>query len=633
MSKKFLDLYREQMLKVLSMSLSGEQLKKAVDELDKRIKERELKPHGIFENDYLDLNTDVSLIKMLNFINENDPIITGFGAMFRKHEQDGKVNMLAKMLEYLLSERKIAKKEMFLCEQGSPEFQELDRTQKVIKVVNNSIYGVMGESNSFLFNLTLAASITYTAVVIITHCVQSFESLFGNLKFKKVSDLLDYVSNTANLDYTYFDTNIYVPLKKYDEVSKYLISKVEEVQDGDYEIVERILEKFGDSISTRIYYKNNLIEFLTNCEQSMELIGNIIATDFEDIEDPPEDVKHALDNLWSLVDDFVIYHQIDYDRYDHSMRCQRSNIILTDTDSCFINLSPIYKAVENAYDFEETTEMTSKIINVGIFILSKFVTGALKKLTDNMNVPENKSSIINMKNEFLYERIMLTSNKKNYAGSIIKNENKILNPPKLDIKGLAVKKITVNRTVREFFTEIIKDDILASKEIDIALILNKFTILEERIRESLKKGEIDFTVPASVNAVDSYKTPYQINGVRAMLTWNYLYPNDTILPPEKINTLKLKGEKIDDLVSIYNTKEFDIIREKIFENENLKKYGLKVIALPKSVTSIPEWLIPLIDVDTIVADNLKNGMILLETLGIKVLTVTDVDYYSNIISL
>jgi DNA polymerase elongation subunit (family B) len=522
---------------------------------------------------------------------------------------------------------------MFNCVQGSAEFQELDRTQKVIKVVNNSIYGVMGESNSFLFNLTLAASITYTAAIIITHCVQSFESLFGNIRFKKVGDLIDYIADLATLDFKYYDTNSYVPLKSCDEVTSYLISKVEDLQDNDIEIVSSIISRLGSPIATRIYYKNNLKEFICDCEQCMDLIGNIIDTENQNIEKPSEELKVHLDELWSLIDDFVICNRVIYDRYEFSERCERKSVLLVDTDSCFLNLSPIYEAITNVYELEESSEMTLKIINVGIFILGKFVEGALGKLTENMNVPVEKQPIINMKNEFLYDRIMLTRNKKSYTGTLIAQEGHIIKPAKLDMKGLSVKKITVNRTVREFFTEIIMEDILSSKEIELSTILIKFAELEKRIKESLKKGEIDFCVPANVNAVASYKTPYQINGVRAMLAWNYLNPNNQILPPEKINTLKLKGEKLDDLQAIYDTSEFDIIRDKIFGNENLQKYGLKTIALPKSVTEIPEWIIPLIDIDTIVADNLRNGLILLETLGVKILTVTDVDYYSNIISL
>ena len=65
----------------------------------------------------------------------------------------------------------------------------------------------------------------------------------------------------------------------------------------------------------------------------------------------------------------------------------------------------------------------------------------------------------------------------------------------------------------------------------------------------------------------------------------------------------------------------------------MEHYGFKVIALPKAMKETPKWLIPLIDIDTIVSDNINNGLVLLKSLGATVLKTPKGEYYSNIVEI
>ena len=98
--------------------------------------------------------------------------------------------------------------------------------------------------------------------------------------------------------------------------------------------------------------------------------------------------------------------------------------------------------------------------------------------------------------------------------------------------------------------------------------------------------------------------------------------------------IMLKGTTINDIKYLYDDYPdiYKAIKKEIFDNPNLSKYGFTIIAFPKSETKIPEWLIPLIDIDTIVADNMRNALIFLRSIGLKEINVTkDETFYSNII--
>lgn len=176
-----------------------------------------------------------------------------------------------------------------------------------------------------------------------------------------------------------------------------------------------------------------------------------------------------------------------------------------------------------------------------------------------------------------------------------------------------------------------------------------------------------------------------------MLLWNALEPEETIVPPEKINMLKLRADlfngvekiptlnfikdissgKFDHLLlsaEVGNTVElsadaqtalmlyhtmtpeawalmrdhtdkFIAIARRVFNIGETKplidisRFGVSCIAIPKSLGKIPEYLLPFIDYSTMVNNNMTNGYIILESLGICCEEVQTTKYKSNIISI
>ena len=283
-----------------------------------------------------------------------------------------------------------------------------------------------------------------------------------------------------------------------------------------------------------------------------------------------------------------------------------------------------------------------KMVNIIAYILGNMIGSVHARYTEECNVPEDKRPIINMKNEFLMKRIMTTSNKKNYADYLWLQEGvEVPDEDSLDIKGLSIKKANVNNTVSKLLQENLENNILRSDDVNINTVLSSLIDLEKDIRTSLANGEVKYLVPDKSNEPSTYKTPFQVQAVRGIYVWNYLYPEKEITYPAQINKVKLNIDTIfkldlDKMREDVGVEEADriynILEEKVFNDENMSKYGVTILCLPKSEKNIPKWAIPYIDVDTIVADSLSNFNKILESIGVKTISFTADDaHYSNII--
>ena len=239
---------------------------------------------------------------------------------------------------------------------------------------------------------------------------------------------------------------------------------------------------------------------------------------------------------------------------------------------------------------------------------------------------------------------MLTENKKNYAGLITAELGKLLEYPVLDVKGLPIlKKTSVPKALRKEFTQIVENDILKAEKINLREIINKYDDIELSIENSLKEGKVDYLLPKNMEVIESYKTPDQIEAIRGTLVWNAIEPESQIIPPEKVNIIKLNctdehDPRLEALKQSYPEK-YNAIMKVVFNygvtnpKIDISRFGFSCVAIPKSVESIPEYLRPFIDYKTMVNTNMQPSYILLQSLGVYCENVKTVKYKSNIISI
>lgn len=581
-------------------------------------------------NDNKNVKT-MNLVQFIDYIETEVPILSGFGTLYRQHGDLS--SLLYVLVNDLIKLRKDAKNEMFkhINDEDQTMRMMFNTMQLTYKLLNNSLYGATIEKSSFFYNPNFGPSVTYTGVVIITTSLNVFEKFMSNnFYFRHIGDLTTYVNNIRKEDYnpfSYVDSAI-----EKETLINYLFDKLQNGTEDDRLRIVSLVDGLSEENITKIYLKNNLYATIDNSVKLQELFKKILGnTDFMDPNEPPEEYLGTLNELWDIMNIMVHYDYLDFYRYENAEYGERKTILTVDTDSNFLYLYPFFDYCKKKFGLEDNDIIRMTTTNVIMYVLTALITQCYETLTKAFNIKDvSQRKIIQMKNEFYYNRIMLTNSKKNYSGIINLQEGKVLDPPKHDIKGLAIKKVSTNKEVRKFFTKLLKEDILESKEIEISTILQKYSGFEDRIRDSLKSGDITFAVPGKVNAIESYKEPYTQQTVRGSILWNALYPNKEIIFPDKINFVKLKDREYDEIMEMINSnpslsdndKNYfcEVITNTIFKDDKMAKYGFKILCMPKSQSKIPDWLVQFVDIDKIIEDNMKPGLKLLESLEFKMLS-------------
>lgn len=177
---------------------------------------------------------------------------------------------------------------------------------------------------------------------------------------------------------------------------------------------------------------------------------------------------------------------------------------------------------------------------------------------------------------------------------------------------------------------------LLNGEINVATIIKELEGFEARVKNSLYNGEKDFLIPKSVKELGAYKDPFKEQGMRAIVAWNTIELNNPIELPAKIDIIKVKMKTLDDCAPLLTTHPeiYKRIEKDIFNSthEKIRKKGIEVIAIPRNLDYIPDWLMPFIDFDTIINDNISRFHSVLAALGISLIkTSGNKHHFSNIL--
>lgn len=575
--------------------------------------------------------SSTTLLQFIDYVESTNPILSGFGTLYRQHGDMS--SLLYVLVNDLIDLRKVAKAKKFehINDEDKTLCQMFETMQLTYKLLNNSLYGATIEKSSFFYNPYFGPSVTYTGVVIITTSMNLFEKFMSsNVCFRKLTDVITYVNNIVKENYNPYDYVEYGVEKE--KLVEFLYKNLKDKTPKNKEVINRMVEQMSESDVLKVFLKNNIYETIDRSQKLQDCLKSMLGnTNFLDPNEPPKEYLESLSTMWDILNTVVHYDYLDFYRYENAEYGPRRTILTVDTDSNFLYLYPFFKYCKEKFDIEDSDIVRMTTTNIIMYVLTSLITQCYETLTKAFGIEDqSQRKIIAMKNEFYYSRIMLTNSKKNYSGIIKLQEGNMLNPPKHDIKGLAIKKVSTNKEIRKEFTRILKDEILDSDVIEITKILSSYNSLEDRIKDSLNQGELQFAIPGKVNAVSSYKDPYTQQTVRGSLIWNALYPNQEIVFPDKINFVKLKDFDYETICNMINDstdisdeeKQFFIsaLERTLFSNERMAKYGFRVLCMPKSINKIPKWLIPFINVSKMVEDNMKSGFKILESLGFNVLS-------------
>lgn len=560
------------------------------------------------------------------------PVATEHGVFYRSNPE----NPATKTLNMLKKERKEFKRLRDASPAGSKQYAMFDLYQNLKKIAMNSYYGASGARQSVFYNIHSALSVTGKGQAIISTATQAFEAfLANNSKFVTMDECLVFIKNVISEKKSrkFNDDEILdgdVPLEKVRHKLKKTFLYKSRI---DESLLNRILLNLSQEDLNRLYYKNNLYAFVNKNSKIKNLIRSIIidATPlhFSDPNKPDPSIQDELDILWAYMKEYVFYNYMIKDRVYRLKNYKRKAVVVIDTDSNMLNLEPwlLYSMdkIIKPEDYDDFEEFRLASLNTLMYVLSQVISETLYKFSKLSNIPEEKRRLIRMKNEYLYKRMIISNGKKNYTGVVEYKEGKWMNYD-LDIKGLPLDKISSNKESSAVFKDILKKDMLMSDKIDIPKILNKLQNFQDEMEESLKRGEKRFLKPATVKQPKYYADPLTSQQYRALMNWNIAYPDKPVELPDSIYIVKMTMTSRKDLETIRDSHPdiYERLKTEIFESteKRIADKGVHVLGIPRFEDEIPDWAIPFIDSATIVQDNMKNIVSILEVLDIQPLSVT-----------
>lgn len=637
----FLKKWKKEQRKILQVNHPTFSKKEINEFLDDIIKEKMKNKSCEIHNNYIHKVIKLSLLELINWMETTKPICGGYGVFYKNQHQI--FNPLAQMINKFLKSRKTFKDMLKVLAVGSYEYITSDRKQLSEKIMANSIYGTFGNAISFLFNIYTAPSVTATGQSLISTTEQAFEAFMtNNVLFNDVNECITFINNIVS-EKTEID-GYFIPNVPIEKVFTRLVDMFYDYDEKYDDIIYNYLSSLSKDKLNRIYYKNNLYEF-SSLYTIQTILSEIlhITKEFKNPNKTPDESADLLDVLWSYYKEFVMYKHSPINRIQRLKNEPRKCVLTIDTDSNMLNVNPWVDYIFNSFIEGDTvlenrneSEMTFIAINTIAFILTKMVTEVLQNYTEIANVPEDYRGLIGMKNEFLFTIMVLASVKKRYIASIRLKEGREIYPEKLEIKGHDFIKSSSTEDTRSFYEAIIREKILRPGTPDLKGILNDLETLEDRVVTSLKKGEKSYLTPSSVKEEVAYKDAMREQGFRAVCNWNYLYPDMQLELPVKVDLVKLKlsTEEAAHRIKKYDADMYENVMKNIFNNKNekIREKGLGVIAIPRNIDKIPEWMIPFIEVETITVDVLKKFYPVLNSLGFETVKTSNSEYFSNIIN-
>lgn len=587
LDKQIVEKYKVVALEMLQLSFASLSLREINEAVDYSLLKRAKDHEAVINNNYKHKTIDSTLLEITEYILECEPIITSFGVLFNKHIKA--INPIAKMLDKFISERKMYKKEMYKYPKGSEMFAKYNLLQLLSKIDANGMYGALGAPTCIFFNLYVASSTTVQGRSAITSAILLFESfLANNFEFGSLDEVVTYIHNVINEereynDYGILDSNVLLQNAYYQLMSHCGFGYIPDEEDKI--IVWEMMMNLSQENLNRLYYKNNLYEFMENkvVSNAMILLLQTLEFPYYDPNSKPKEISNDLDQFYNLLKEYVYYGYQFIDRMDKAELMMRDVTVICDTDSSILSLDAWYrynldksfnipmkiktevinpvifmeedefgecdlrKAVEFVdpvyeYDFytDEMIELQRtiqpcvfipqeglrySIINIMAYCLSQLISDFMVKFTKNSNsYNENKPCYMNMKNEFLFLRALVKDGKKNYASILeLQEGHKVPEKSSLDIKGLAaLTKITNNEATRTNLRKILYEDILRETSIDQVKILKRIAKAEKNIFDSINAGEKKYFKPLNVKSLSSYELPMRIQGIKASLIYNTL---------------------------------------------------------------------------------------------------------------
>jgi hypothetical protein len=215
-----------------------------------------------------------------------------------------------------------------------------------------------------------------------------FESfLANNVKFGSVNEVLTFIKNVMSekLNRRYNDR---VVLDHNVTVVDCFVKVVMSCgyrwipNNNELEVIWQAIQNLSQEDINRVYYKNNLYEFMENStlRRAIETIMKNLDEPFMNPNKPPKNVIPMLDELTELMREYVYYRYMYIDRTDRCDNMIKSVTLVSDTDSTIISLDAWYR-----YNLEHLKDIDFPIKKVAEDAIYQIEKDEFGDITDGSN--------------------------------------------------------------------------------------------------------------------------------------------------------------------------------------------------------------------------------------------------------
>lgn len=649
-------------------------------------------------NSYKNIQVDQTLLELTDYIISREPIVTMDGVLFKKHADAP--NPLVNVVLKFLAKRSQDKDMMFTFPKGSELFERFNLLQLLDKRDGNAVYGVLGLITSFFYDIHVGPTVTAQGRALVSAAALQFEMfLANNVKFNNLDEVITFIDHVVSErpERKYNDMLILDRFISPNECFAKIICTCGYFwipNDEECEIIYRIIVNLSQEDINRLYYKNNLYEFMYNITANNMLIEilNTLTVPFVAPGKVPNEIKPILEEFTSLLMEYVYYHWQIPDRISRMNTMIKSVLLISDTDSTIISVDAWYryclekvkgmdfkmlhvstpvhmidpnefdeavtqpvKFIDNELDFDfyndkiiererylnpidifSQDNLRYSIINIISYVLDRIINDYMIRFTKETHsyAPDKPCKII-MKNEYLMKRILLLMVKKNYADILeLQEGHKVSENAELSITGIqSIKKSVTPKKTREALTRILYEDILKAPEIDQMKVVRHLAVLERQIKDAIYDGDKSYYKPAKVQAISNYKDPMRQQSIKSMTAWNGIKNNDLIgFNLDESNYIDIAKVIINKNTAEYIKDEYPDIYNNIigFLNTNQFYKGNIDSIAIPKSIEVPKWLLPFIDLKEVVNNNISGFP--LEAIGISRKGNNAVNY-TNVIKL
>lgn len=655
---------------VCTENISREEARQFAKDQLKYIKIPELKIQDTSKKGFQTIR-NISLGNFVQYIQEN--ILTPSGSVY--YPTYKRRSIIAILIKEFKLERKAVKKQMFKEAAAGKKAaaKTLKALQNSIKVVLNSILGGYGSPGSILYDKGCYNGVTSSGRLLISYAFLCCEQLLSsNLALFNTEEAINFLIQIRR--YTKRDLVLRVMTKynlrqvEKEEVLDYLNSHVKR-----YSLTEDLSKNntfmmLFNTLSLEhlqfIWYHGNLQHI---CFDNSELFVPKLKECFDVTSINTATIEYSIDNFWNSDMDLMavsatiladevdgrelakiaetdptiaarlmactsrlqfmlsgfkdlfevfIRHDMHFAQAMNRNVMQRENVIISDTDSVIFTVERWGTWFTNQNDV--VTRDHYNISAFVVYMLNNAIEDAMAKFAISCGATGEDIAVISMKSEFTYPTFLAFEVKKVYAALLAAQEGLHYKELRTDIKGAMLKGVG-STTAKAFSKDFLVDKVLKTvltNDISAIDLIQLVIETEDKIRQSLQRGELTYLPNTSVKTEDAYKNADSSTYYYAK-AWNEIFGEDygIIHPPDKppkITILKPTTQYFEWLEK-QNPKICK--RFKTFLEKNNDRCPSSIL-IESRLTELPKELLPLIHTKAMIYNNLSACYLTLASLNI-----------------